>query len=376
MPRVALSAVIMVVAIQHLDVWSLRLVRGLTAGSASIRRHAFLDLSVILLVATISVTVNIVLAVFIGIAIAVVLFVVSMSRSVVRRSYRCGATRSRRSRTADHLALLAQRGETILVMELQGALFFGTGEKLVQEIDNALMQETAFVILNLRRVNEIDSTGARALLEINAMLQARQKTLFLILGSESVPMIRLRDFQILDSIFPDRVFVDSDRAIEQGENALLSDRAIFESKELLLSEVSVFVSFSGSQIAAIASRLVREEKAKGSVVFHEGDPGRNLLMITKGTASAYVQLPSGSQIRLATFGPGTVFGELALLDEGPRSATIMADDYLICYSLSKDDFAALANEEPAVAIKLLASLGRELSGRLRVANRTIQELEL
>ena len=143
MPRVALSAVIMVVAIQHLDVWSLGLVRGLTAKSASIRRNALLDLSVILLVAVISVTLDIVLAVFIGIAIAVLLFVVSMSRSVVRRSYRCGATRSRRFRTADDLALLAQRGETILVMELQGALFFGTGEKLVQEIDHALKQETS-----------------------------------------------------------------------------------------------------------------------------------------------------------------------------------------------------------------------------------------
>ncbi len=376
MPRVTLSAVIMVVAIQHLDVWSLRLVRGLTAGSSSIRRHALLDLSVILLVATISVTLDIVLAVFIGIAIAVVLFVVSMSRSVVRRLYRCGATRSRRSRTADDLALLTQRGETILVMELQGALFFGTGEKLVQEIEHALMQETVIVILNLRRVNEIDSTGARALLEINAMLQARQKTLFLVVGSESVPMIRLRDFQILDSIRPSQVFADSDRAIEQAENELLSDLAILDGAELPLSEVGVLINFSEFQIASIAPRLVREEKAKGSVVFQEGDPGRNLLMITKGTASAYVQLPSSGRIRLATFGPGTTFGELALLDEGPRSATVMADDYLICYSLSKDDFAALANEEPAVAIKLLASLGRELSKRLRVANGTIQELEL
>ena len=78
---------------------------------------------------------NIVLAVFIGIAIAVVLFVVSVSRSVVRRSYRCGAmrSRSRRFRTVDDLGLLAKGGETILVMELQGALFFGIGEKLVQE---------------------------------------------------------------------------------------------------------------------------------------------------------------------------------------------------------------------------------------------------
>jgi sulfate permease, SulP family len=376
MPRVTLSAVIMVVAIQHLDVWSLRLVRGLTAGSSSIRRHALLDLSVILLVATISVTLDIVLAVFIGIAIAVVLFVVSMSRSVVRRSYRCGVTRSRRSRTADDLALLTQRGETILVMELQGALFFGTGEKLVQEIEHALMKETVIVILNLRRVNEIDSTGARALLEIDAMLQARQKTLFLVVGSESVPMIRLRDFQILDSIRPSQVFADSDRAIEQAENELLSDRAIFPGAELPLSEVGALINFSEFQIATIAARLAREQKAKGSVVFQEGDPGRNLLMITKGTASVYVQLPGSGRIRLATFGPGTTFGELALLDEGPRSATVMADDDLICYSLSKDDFAALANEQPAVAIKLLASLGRELSKRLRVANGTIQELEL
>ena len=376
MPRVALSAVIMVVAIQHLDVWSLGLVRGLTAGSASIRRHALVDLSVILLVAATSVTLDIVLAVFIGIAIAVLLFVVSMSRSVVRRSYRCGATRSRRLRTANDLALLAERGETILVMEMQGALFFGTGEKLVQEIDQALTQETTIVILNLRRVNEVDSTGARALLEISAMLAARRKTLFLVLGIESVPMIRLRDFQILDSIPLSRVFADSDHAIEQAENELLSDRAIFDGAELPLSEIGVLTSFSAFQIATIAPRLIREEKARGSVVFHEGDPGRNLLMITKGTASAYLQLPSGGRVRLATFGPGTIFGELALLDEGLRSATIVADDYLICYSLSKDDFAALANEEPAVAIKLLRSLGRELSGRLRVANRTIQELEL
>jgi len=198
----------------------------------------------------------------------------------------------------------------------------------------------------------------------------------LVLGTESVPMIRLRDLQIHDSIPPGRVFADTDHAIEQGENELLSDRAMFEGKELLLSEVGVLANFSECQIATIASRLVREEKAKGSVVFLEGDPGRNLVMITKGTASAYLQLSTGGRIRLATFGPGTIFGELALLDEGPRSATVMADDYLICYSLSKDDFAALAKEAPAVAIKLLASLGRELSGRLRVANRTIQELEL
>ena len=124
MPRVALSAVIMVVAIQHLDAWSLRLARGLAGGTALIRRTAALDLAVVIMVAVLSVTLNIVLAVFVGIAIAVVLFVVSMSRSVIRRSYRCSAIRSRKSRSADELDILGQRGDAVLLMELQGALFF------------------------------------------------------------------------------------------------------------------------------------------------------------------------------------------------------------------------------------------------------------
>jgi CRP-like cAMP-binding protein len=70
-----------------------------------------------------------------------------------------------------------------------------------------------------------------------------------------------------------------------------------------------------------------------------------------------------------------VFGELALLDAGPRSATVIADDDVVCYVLSEKQFVTLAKDAPAVAVKLLAGLGRELSGRLRRANRTIRELE-
>ena len=70
------------------------------------------------------------LAVFIGIAVAIALFVLRMSRSVIRRSYRCGAIHSRRARMAPDRIFLEQAGDAILVLELQGALFFGTGEKI------------------------------------------------------------------------------------------------------------------------------------------------------------------------------------------------------------------------------------------------------
>jgi sulfate permease, SulP family len=64
-----------------------------------------------------------------------------------------------------------------------------------------------------------------------------------------------------------------------------------------------------------------------------------------------------------------------LLDQGPRSAMVIADEELVCYALSKANFAVLAAKVPDVAIRLVAAIGPELSGRLRGANRTIHQLE-
>ena len=76
-----------------------------------------------------------------------------------------------------------------------------------------------------------------------------------------------------------------------------------------------------------------------------------------------------------TFAPGTVFGEIALLDTEPRSATITADEPLVCYVLSADDFENIKKSHPPIAIMLLTNLGRELSSRLRRVNRIIYHLD-
>jgi SulP family sulfate permease len=104
----------MVVAIQHFDLWSLRLAGELRKGAISNRYHVALDLAVVILVAVLSITVNIALAVFVGVAIAIALFVLRMSESVIRRSYRCGAVHSRRSRLAPEQIFLeeARRGHS------------------------------------------------------------------------------------------------------------------------------------------------------------------------------------------------------------------------------------------------------------------------
>ena len=94
-----------------------------------------------------------------------------------------------------------------------------------------------------------------------------------------------------------------------------------------------------------------------------------------GNASARLRLPgTNRQTRLITFSPGTVFGEMALLDQEARSATVEADEDLVCYVLDRASFEQLTRQNPAIAIKLLTNLGRELASHLRRANRTINQL--
>jgi sulfate permease, SulP family len=372
-----LSAVIMVLAVQHVDPWSTQLVKRIVKNSAGQRRFFLLDLLVVLVVAVLSITLNIVLAVFLGLIIAAALFVVRMSRSIIRRTYRCDDINSRKSREIREMQTLEHRGGSILVVELQGALFFGTGERLLDEIEAATRRETRCLILDLRHISEVDITGARVVLDIQADLMRKGSRLALVLANRSEIAARLDDFGVLEAVPPTQVFEDTDRAIEWAEDDLLRDELDEPPpmQELPLDQVGILHDLGPLEIATLKTCLTRVVQPKGRVIFHQGDIGTELFIVTKGTASAYIHQPDGGKIRLATFARGTVFGELAILDAGPRSASVIADDNLVSYVLTQSHFASLCKEAPAIAIKLLASLSRQLSGRLRRANRTIHQLE-
>jgi sulfate permease, SulP family len=368
LPCVALSAVIMVVAVQHVDPWTVSQVRRLASSPGAQRRKILVDLLVVLLVAVLSVAVDIVLAVFLGVAIAALLFMARMSRSVIRRAYRCTAVRSRKLRPAQEFDLLARSGGAALVMELQGALFFGSAEKLAGEIAaQSAAQDTRYVILDLRRITEIDSTGLQILKEIHVELAAQNKLLLLCLAEAGVT----------DAVAKERIFPDLDRAIQWAEDDLLRAelRGGEAHAEIPLAQAAILAGFSESELATVQKHLKRVVYQPGKVVFREGDAGKELFITVKGAASAFLKQASGADIRLVTFATGTVFGELAILDAGKRSATVVAEGELVCYLLAEKDFASLSAREPEVAIKLLANLGRQLSHRLRAANRTIEQLE-
>jgi len=379
LPRVVLAGMLVVVGIQLFDPWSLQHLARVLAGERAHWRAMGLDLLVVLLVAATILVFDPVVGVAMGVALAVVFFLVRMSRSVVRRTYHGDTVRSRQARDPKLMELLAAYGRRIAVFELEGAIFFGTAEGLAGRVEAAAKAGADLVVLDLRRVNDLDSTGARILLQMNERLKRQGGSLLLSHPHDNYLVSTvLRDLGVTATLGEATLFPDTDSALEWAEDRLLLAHGMEDALtgEIALDRLSVLEGLSETECAVVRALLARRSYRGGEVVIKEGSTDRDLFLMARGTASVRVDLPGrGRQRRLASFSAGTVFGELALLDRQPRSATVTADEDVVCYVLSADAFHRLGAEHPGIAIKILTNLGRELSRRVRQANAMISELE-
>ena len=378
-PRVVIAATLIVVSIQLLDRWSLQAIRRLFSRDFVYWKAMALDILVVVLVATVTIVYNLVAGVGVGVAVAVLVFLLRMSKSVIRRTYRADVVRSRRTRDPRLMELLSGEGRKIVAFELEGPIFFGTAEHLAAQIETALRNETSYIVLDLKRVNELDSTGAKVIQQLQAKL-ARQGKRLLVSHAQDNSLLGsvLKDMGVMAALGADALFADTDAALEWAEDQLIlgSQRGPGLSYEVPLDRLTVLAGLTSGERELVGCMLGRRVYERGDIVIKEGDTDRSLFMISKGTASVKVKLAGQDrEKRLASFSPGAVFGEVALLDEEPRSATVTADEELVCYVLDDARFRALTDEHPSIAIRLLANLSRELSRRLRKANAMISQLE-
>lgn len=140
----------------------------------------------------------------------------------------------------------------------------------------------------------------------------------------------------------------------------------------VLRKVPLFATMREGDILAFAE-LVRERSfPKGSVIVFEDDPGDALYLVARGQVKVVLIGEDGREVILSVLGEGNFFGEMSLIDEKPRSATVIAMVDSIVLVLRREDFQARLRTSPEIAIALL----RELSRRLRRADEKIGSLVL
>jgi CRP/FNR family transcriptional regulator, cyclic AMP receptor protein len=145
---------------------------------------------------------------------------------------------------------------------------------------------------------------------------------------------------------------------EPRGRSFFSGRVSQDDKIERLEDVGLLAGCSRRQLRAIARISEVIEVAEGTVLARNGQPGDQFFLILDG--SARVEVTSRKRSRLE---PGQYFGEMSLLDGGPRSATVVADTPLRLLVIKRRDFATLLREAPEVTQSLLATLSR----RVRVA---------
>jgi CRP-like cAMP-binding protein len=132
----------------------------------------------------------------------------------------------------------------------------------------------------------------------------------------------------------------------------------------LLGQVPVFAPLAASDLELVAEVCHPRRFGAGEVIFREGDESNTCYVVRSGHARAVREHADGRQITLATFGPGDIFGELAMFDDERRSATVESIDDLDVLAILGGDMRRLMHEHAEIAVKLAVSLVR----RLRAAN--------
>jgi CRP/FNR family cyclic AMP-dependent transcriptional regulator len=131
----------------------------------------------------------------------------------------------------------------------------------------------------------------------------------------------------------------------------------------LLQRIPLFQNIEASKLKLLAFTSERVAFEAGHVLFREGDMGDAAYIIMEGEADVTVNSPAGSII-VATFGRNAFVGEIAILCDVPRTATITARERLVALRISKELFLRLINEFPQMAVSVV----RELAKRLEATN--------
>jgi CRP-like cAMP-binding protein len=149
-----------------------------------------------------------------------------------------------------------------------------------------------------------------------------------------------------------------------------------QDKVELLRELPLFSALVDEELAGVASVADRVRFDSGEIVFREGDSSNSCYVIRSGHAAAVREHPAGRAITLARFGPGDLFGELAMLDDERRSATVETLDEVEAIAIRGEDMRRLLRQHPEIALKLVVGIGQRLrQTNERLAGQSFQTVQ-
>jgi CRP/FNR family cyclic AMP-dependent transcriptional regulator len=135
----------------------------------------------------------------------------------------------------------------------------------------------------------------------------------------------------------------------------------------IIASVPLFKNLGHRQLHGLARIFVERKCAEGEVLVPQGRDGYGFFVIASGAAKAVRQRSDGTEVTVNTFGPSGFFGEMALLDDGPRTATVIATEPTVCLILPRVNFLGALKRDGEMAVQILVELAKRFRASLDAA---------
>ncbi|MBI5930586.1 MAG: SLC26A/SulP transporter family protein [Chloroflexi bacterium] len=324
-------------------------------------------LMIVLIVLTVAL-VGYIEGVAVGLAAALLLFAIDASRlGMIKLSFTAAEYHSKVIRPLADIKILERIGNQVQIYLLQGFVFFGTANQLVERIRQRQADEhlpsLRYLILDLRQVEKMDSTAIYSFLKLQQLAVSSQIELMVTAVSPSLQA------QLNSRGFVARTFPDVDLALEEAEDQLLRSEfptettADFEQHRNIVGQLQNMLP-GNIDHALFASYLQREVVQAGDVLAKQDEIANAMFFVESGLLSVQLEMLDAQTKRLRTVTSGAVVGELAVYLGGGRTASIVVSESGVIYRLTRESLDQISAENPALASAFHEYIAHLLAERL------------
>jgi sulfate permease, SulP family len=364
MPKFVLGGLLIYLGADQLHRWIIQ----------SRRRLSITEYLSLLAIIVIIVQWGFIAGILIGVVIGCATFALSAARiDSIKYSFDGSEYRSSLDRSREDQAVLSAHGGKIQGLNLQSYLFFGSANRLYQHVKALLARhpECRFLVFDFKLVTGIDSSAAYSFAQIKRTAHDLDIKLVLVhLPAAAEKALRSSEF-IAQEV---RVVPELDHALEWCENEIIAQHRGLEGEEASLREWFTQILGADEDAAELIGRCQRIEVDAGEVIVNAGDAADSMHFILDGRVGIMIPAGDGRTTRVRSLGRYTTIGEMGLVSQALRSATIQAEVASVLYALNTHQFEAIKSENPALGQKLLTYFVSVMAERLTFANRTIAVL--
>lgn len=337
------------------------------------------DYVVVILILIVIIFSDILQGVTFGFFVAIILFVVNYSQlSVVKIATNGSDHASNVDRDLETRELLNEEGKRVLILVLQGFIFFGTADKLLsairERINNRHESHFDFLVLDFHHVSQLDTS---AIVTFSKLAQLSDQAGFHVVISgadeKSIKQLVKHRFFTLDAKHWERHYKSQiEIAVDWCEQRILTDLdRPDEDYHLELPDVLRRIAYDESDIKRLAEFFVVEQREPGEYLFREGDIGESLFFVGAGVAVVVLDIPGQREQILRKFKAGSILGEMAIYTGENRTASVRIEKPATLFRLDKEAMEIMAREFPASTAGLHTYIVRILAERLSRANRNL-----